>query len=116
MNRLFIDIDWGDGWLWRTETPMWDDLLELVRMETLRLGRMYPLGDIAVIKRADDGWHIKFPKARLSKEEELAIMWNSRGHFGHRFFSQEVRDTTLRVSKKPLKGSHPPYLVEVIRL
>ena len=115
-NRLFLDIDSGQGWMWRCWNPLWDDLLDLVRMEAKRLGKMYPLGKIAVIMRSDDGWFIKFPKARLTKEEELSIMWTSLSHFGHKFFSAEIKDTTLRVSPKPLKHSHPPYLREVIKI
>jgi len=114
-NRLFIDVDSNSKWMWRTG-PIWDNLLPLVRMEAIRLGAMYPLGNKAVILRSDDGWFIKFPRARLKKEEELAIMWNSMGHFGHIYFSQEIGDTTLRASSKPDRWSHPPYVVEVIRL
>jgi len=85
-------------------------------MEAKRLGDMYPLGDIAVIKRSDDGYHIKYPNARLTKDEELAIMWASRGHRGHIMFSQTVRDTTIRVSKKKGNYSHEPYLIEIMEL
>lgn len=112
LNRLFLDIDADSSWLWRTG-PV-DDLLPLVRMEAKRLGGMYPLGDIAVIKRSDNGWHIKYPNARLTKDEEIAIMWASRGHRGHIAFSDAVRDTTIRVSKKRGKYSHRPWFVEVI--
>jgi len=114
-NRVFLDYDANASWLWRTH-GLWDDLLELVRMEAYRLGKMYPLGNVAVILRADDGWHLRFPKARLTKEEELSVMWTSLSHFGHKWFSQEIGDTTLRSSRKPYKNSHPPYLREVIRL
>ncbi len=114
MNRLFLDYDSGKGWLWRLG-PLWDDLLELVRMEAKRLANMFPLGDIAVIKRSDNGWHLIFPRARLTQEQEQSIMWESRSHFGHVAFSCAVGDTTLRVSKKPSKNSHPPYLVEVMK-
>jgi len=113
-NRLFIDLDANSSWLWRTG-PV-DDLLPLVRMEAKRLGGMYPLGDIAIIKRSDDGYHLKYPKARLTKDEEISIMWASMGHRGHIMYSQEVRDTTLRTSKKKGNYSHRPYLVEVIRV
>jgi len=116
-HRLFIDVDSGDGWLWRLGDPLWDDLLELVEMEARRLMNLYGLGGVAVILRTDDGWHIRFPFARLSKEEELALMWASRGHYGHKWFSREVGDTTLRVSEKPgIRGSHPPYVRRIIRV
>jgi len=114
-NRVFLDYDANSSWLWRTG-PLWDDLLDLVRMEAYRLGKMFPLGKIAVIMRSDNGWHLRFPKARLTKEEELSVMWTSLSHYGHKWFSQEVKDTTLRSSKKPYKNSHPPFLREVIRL
>jgi hypothetical protein len=114
-NRLFIDIDSGDGWLWWT-TPLWDELLELVRMEALRLGRTYPLGKRANIMRSDNGWHIRFDEARLTKEQEESLLHESKGHFGHIRFSCEIHDTTLRVSAKARKGSTPPRLREVIEL
>lgn len=113
--RAFLDYDADSSWLWRTG-PLWDNLLELVRMEAIRLSQMYPLGHIAVIMRADNGYHIRFPKAKLTKEEELSVMWSSLSHFGHVWFSELVQDTTLRVSEKPVKNSHVPCLVEVIEL
>jgi len=114
-NRLFIDIDTNSTWLWWT-APLWDDNLELVRMEALRLGRTYPLGRRANIMRSDNGWYIRYDEARLSKEEEESLMHESKGHFGHVRFSCELHDTTLRVGPKPRKGSHEPWLVEVIEL
>lgn len=113
-NRLFLDIDSGDGWLWWTD-PLWDDLLELVRMETLRLGRMYPLGNQANIMRSDNGWHIRFEGSQLTKAEEESLLHESKGHFGFIRFSCEIHDTTLRVSAKARKGSTPPRLREVIK-
>lgn len=115
MTRSFLDYDSRIGWLWRTG-PMWDDLLDLVRMEAMRLGTMFPLGNIAVIMRSDNGWHLRFPKARLTQEQEESVMWASMSHFGHKWFSCLVKDTTLRVSRKPQKNSHEPSLREVIRL
>lgn len=95
---------------------MWDDLLELVRMEALRLGRTYPLGDTALILRSDDGWHIRFPMARLTKAEEESIMRASMGHSGYVWFSCLIHDTTLRASRTPARHSHEPYLREIIKL
>jgi len=115
LNRLFLDYDSSKGWIWRTN-PLWDDLLELVRMEAKRLSSIYPLGDIAVIMRSDNGWHLRFPKAKLTREEEESVMWTSLSHFGHIWFSCLIKDTTLRVSKKPRKNSHEPYLVEILHL
>lgn len=114
MNRLFLDYDSGRSWFTKTG-PMWDDLLELVRMEARRLAATFPLGDIAVIKRSDNGWHLIFSKARLTREQEESVMWASMSHFGHVRFSCAVGDTTLRVSSKPEKNSHEPWLVEVIQ-
>lgn len=114
-NRLFIDIDANSSYLWRTD-PLWDDLLELVRMEALRLGRIFPLGRRANIMRSDNGWYIRFDEARLTKDEEEGIMRASKGHFGHIRFSCELHDTTLRVSAKARKRSTPPRLREVIDL
>jgi len=112
--RVFLDYDSGRSWFTRTG-PMWDNLLELVRMEARRLANMFPLGDTAVIMRSDNGWHIKFTKARLTREQEESVMWSSLSHFGHVSFSCAVGDTCLRVSKKPVKNSQKPCLVEVIQ-
>ena len=114
-NRLFIDIDANSSYLWHTD-PLWDDLLELVRMEALRLGRTYPLGRRANIMRSDNGWYIRFDEARLTKAEEESLMHASKGHMGHIRFSCELHDTTLRVSAKARKHSTPPRLREVIDL
>ncbi len=114
MNRLFLDFDSNSSWFTRTG-PMCDDLLELIRMEALRLSQLYPLGDTAVIKRSDNGWHLLFPCAHLTREQEESIMWASMSHFGHVSFSAAVGDTTLRVSRKPTKNSHKPWLREVIK-
>lgn len=115
MSRLFLDYDSGKSWVWQTG-PLWDNLLELVRMEAKRLSSIYPLGDIAVIMRSDNGWHLRFPKAKLTRDEEESVMWASLSHFGHIWFSCLIEDTTLRVSKKPRKNSHEPYLVEILHL
>lgn len=114
-NRLFLDIDSGKGFLWRVP-PLWDDLLDLVRMEAIRLSQMYPLGHIAVIMRSDNGWFIRYPHAHLTKAEEESVMWTSMTHYGHRWFSSLIHDSTLRASKKPYKQSHKPFLREVIKL
>lgn len=115
MNRSFLDYDTGQGWLWRTG-PLWDDLLELVRMEAKRLANIFPLGHIAVIMRSDNGWHLRFPKARLTQEQEESVLYESMSHYGHVWFSLLIGDTTLRVSKKPQKNSHETWLREVIYL
>lgn len=66
--------------------------------------------------RSDNGWHLRFPRANLTREQEESVMWTSLSHYGHKWFSCLVQDTTLRVSKKPYKNSHEPYLVETIIL
>lgn len=115
MPRGFLDYDSGKGWLWRLD-PLRDDLLDLVKMEARRLAAMYPLGPIALILRSDNGWHLRFPKARLTREQEESVMWTSKSHFGHVWFSCLVGDTTLRTSAKPGKNSFRPCLWEEIKL
>ena len=83
MNRVFLDYDSSIGWLWRIG-PLWDDLLDLVRMEAKRLGKIFLLGDIAVIMRSDNGWHLRFPKARLTQEQMETVMIASKSHRGPR--------------------------------
>lgn len=113
--RVFLDYDSNSSWFTRTG-PMWDDLLELVRMEARRLSQLYPLGDIAVIMRSDNGWHLRFPRAHLTREQEESVMWSSLSHFGHVRFSCALEDSCLRVSRKPVKNSQKPCLVEMMQL
>lgn len=115
MNRLFLDYDSSIGWLWRLG-PLWDDLLPLVRMEAQRLAKLFPLGHVAVIMRSDNGWHLKFPHSRLTQEQMEVVMIASMSHRGHVYFSIVIKDSTLRVSKKPYKNSHEPFLVEVMNV
>ncbi len=113
--RVFLDYDSGRSWFTRTG-PMWDNMLELVRMEARRLAAMFPLGDTAVIMRSDNGWHLRFPRAHLTREQEESVMWSSLSHFGHIRFSCALEDSCLRVSRKPVKNSQKPCLVEVIKV
>jgi hypothetical protein len=113
--RLFVDIDAGCRWIWKLKDPLWDDLYPLVKMEAKRLADLYPVGDRATIHRSDNGWHIQFNKASLTKEEEQALMTSSLGHMGHIIFSLKVGDTAIRWSEQPVKGSHKPLLREVMK-
>jgi len=114
-HKLFLDYDADRSWFTRTG-PLWDDLLELIRLEAVRLAKMFPLGNTAVIMRSDNGWHLIFPHARLTREQEESVMWSSLSHYGHIWFSCLIGDTTLRVSKKPEKNSHEPWIREVIKI
>lgn len=116
MGRVFLDYDDNSSWFMRERNPLWSSTLELIRIEAKRLANLFPLGNKAIILRSDNGFHLRFPKARLSRDEEESVMWVSKSHYGHKCFSSLVEDTTLRVSRKPEKDSHRPYLVEVIEL
>ena len=114
-HRLFIDGD-ETNWFMRSPSPLWTSP-EMVEIEAKRLMTMFPkLGKIAMIFRSDDGWHLRFYQSRLSWSEMEAALCESRmEHHGHRVFSMLLEDDTIRVSKKPYRGSHEPYLLKVIK-
>lgn len=115
-DRLFIDAD-ENSWLLRSNNPLWTDA-EMVKIEAKRLLRMFPkLGDEALIMRSDKGWHLRFNQSRLTWPEMVTALCESKiEHHGHRLFSILLEDDTIRVSKKPGKYSHKPYLWEVVHL
>ena len=115
-HRLFIDAD-EQGWFLRSVNPLWTDA-EMVRIEAKRLLGLFPkLGDTALIFRTDNGWHLRFNKSRLTWPEMVAALCESKiEHHGHRRFSFLLEDDTIRVSKKPSKNSHEPWLREVIKV
>lgn len=116
LHRLFIDAD-EQGWFLRSDNPLWTDC-EMVRIEAKRLMGLFPkLGDTALIFRTDNGWHLRFNQSRLTWAEMVAALCESKiEHHGHRLFSMLLEDDTLRVSKKPVKNSQKPWLVEVIKV
>ena len=117
MGRVFLDYDENSNWFMRRgRNPLWSNYIELIRFEAKRLANLFPLGNIAVIMRSDNGFHLRFPKARLTQEQEESVMYESMSHCGHVRFSILVEDTTLRVSRKPEKNSHEVWLREVIYL
>lgn len=115
-HRLFIDGD-EQGWFLRSRDPLWTDA-EMVKIEAKRLLRMFPkLGVTALIFRSDNGWHVRFNQSRLTWPEMVAALCESKiEHHGHRLFSILLQDDTIRVSRKPDKNSHKPYLVEIIKI
>lgn len=115
-HRLFLDGD-EQGWFLRSHDPLCTNA-EMISIEAKRLLRMFPkLGDVALIMRSDKGWHLRFNQSRLTWPEMVAALCESRiEHHGHRLFSILLEDDTIRVSKKPDKYSHKPYLWEVVEL
>jgi len=115
-NRLFLDYDLGANWFLRDYNPLWQSNRELVRIEAKRLKTLLPkLGKALIMKSNDKGsYHLRFPFAQLSKDEELQLMIHSLSHRGHVYFSLLVEDTTLRAGKKSRGKTFVPYLVEVI--
>jgi len=94
---LFLDYDGVD--------------LEFVLMDLDRLLRLCPdLGD-AMIYRTDGGYHVVFPKSRLTAGERNALLLYSRAHYGFKWFTIEVDTATLRFTRKPTKGSCPPIYI-----
>ena len=89
----------------------------MVEIEAKRLMGLFPkLGNTALIFRTDNGWHLRFNKSRLTWPEMAAALCESKmEHHGHRHFSLLLKDDTIRVSKKPDKNSHEPYLHACMR-
>jgi len=115
LNRLFLDMDVNANWFLRC-TGIWETNRELVRIEAKRLQRLLPkLGKALIMKSNDKGsYHLRFPFASLTKEQELQVMIHSLSHRGHVFFSCVVGDSCLRVGKKSKGKTFAPYLIEVI--
>lgn len=118
--NLLLDIDetpyLAEDWFaYNPKHNLWSTP-EMARIEAKRLKSLWgkKLGKRACILRGDNGYHLHFPDANLTKQEEEVAMIMSRGHRGHVYYSLLLHDTTLRVSKKPWGNSHPPTLVEVI--
>lgn len=129
LNRLFLDIDVPIGrpekfterilgfWI----PKHWIDFntrefLELVVLDVGRLLQTFPkLGGIALIYRSSlTGFHVRFPKAKLSFEEVEAMQFQSLlCHEGYRYFCRLVQDETLRVSGK--RGAREPQLIIEVR-
>lgn len=115
-HRLAIDAD-DDCWFLRSEDPLWTDT-EMLEIEARRLSFLFPkLGSVALLIRSSlNGWHLRFNKSRLTwPEMEAALCESKAEHFGHRLFSQLLKDDTIRVSRKPSKPGKP-YLRKIITI
>ncbi len=112
----FLDYDRGQNWLFFVPyREIWDDTLDLVRMEAKRLHDALPkLGNKAVIMRTSGGWHLIFPDADLTWGENEALMHYSLAHKGYIRYSILLTDNTLRVG--PKRKSPKPTLKEIIYL
>lgn len=118
MTRLFLEFD-GDYWLFRSHKPLWDDSVEIARIEAKRHQTLFPQLGKAIIMRSNIGqgkWHIRFPDAKLTKEQEHVLQVESKSHRGYVYFCEEVGDSTLRVSTKNKGKTMAPYLVEIIEV
>lgn len=115
-NRVFLDYDFGANWFLRDYTPLWQSNRELVRIEAKRLKTLLPkLGKALIMKSNDKGsYHLRFPFAQLTKDEEQQVMIHSLSHRGHVYFSCVVGDSCLRVSKKSRGKTFEPYLIEIV--
>lgn len=117
--RVFLDYD-NSNWFLKGKAAWnrwyWETNRELVRIEAKRLKTLLPsLGKALIMKSNDKGrYHLRFPDARLTKEQELNVMLSSLSHKGHVWFSIAVRDTALRVSGKSKGKVGVPYLVEIV--
>lgn len=119
---LFLDYDLQDrrsgNWGWLFYLPKWwvdfrfSDFLELILMDVKRLQRMFRLGKAVVYRSSQNGVHVYFPDARLTKEQVEAILLESKCHWGFKQFSVRVGDQTLRVSGK--KGAGRPELICIL--
>jgi len=113
----FFDYDIGETWFFYVpRESLWDDTIDLIRLEAHRLHAVLPekMGSRAVISRSSpSGWHLIFPDASLTWEENAALLFYSRAHRGYVRYSLLLTDCTLRVGEKP--GVAAPYQVEIIK-
>lgn len=116
-HRLAIDAD-EDCWFLRSsDDPLWTDT-EMLEIEARRLCFLFPkLGnEVLLIRSSLNGWHLRFNKSRLTwPEMEAALCASKVEHFGHKMFSQLLKDDTIRVSRKPGKPVKP-YLRKIIKI
>ena len=103
------------------------DLLDIVRMDARRLIEFPEMGGVMVIKRSMQGYHLRAPLSRLTREEyELALLL-CRGDTGFKWWSLTHGKATLRISEKVIVKQigdrfvgrriqrDTPQVIEVIR-
>jgi len=110
------------------------ELLELVKIDIQRIFHLLGprAGKVAVIKRSSHGFHVNYPFAKITKEENCWLLENSPLDSGYRYWAIERGCTTLRISDKIIVkevGEKPwskrfvgcrvvkdvPFVVETIR-
>jgi len=107
------------------------ELLEMVQVDAKRI--MHLLGPRignAVVKQSVNGFHLKFPFARITEEEVAWMMQGSPLDSGYRYWCMERGSSTLRIGPKTIMkevGTGPrrrfvgrrrvedtPFVVEII--
>lgn len=108
-----------------------DQLLEIVQIDAKRIIHLLgPRIGKAVIKRSINGYHLKFPFARITEEEVAWLMEGSPVDTGYAWWVRERGSSTLRIGHKTIVrevGTGPlrrfvgrrrvedtPFVVEVI--
>lgn len=116
---FFLDIDESckDWYYYRRKHANSRTCQDLVELEAKRMMNLCPkLGDTALIYRSsNNGWHIIYPKARLTWKEVETLLSLARCHNGYKYFSLLVKDQTVRVSPKYKSKIHAPYLSKIVR-
>jgi len=94
---LFIDYDL-DSFLLRGLSP--SEALDLVLCYVKSLQNVFKLGR-AVIYRSDNGFHVRFPFARLSEKEVVFLTQYAKAESGYLYWTKvkEGRQC-LRISRK----------------
>ena len=79
------------------------ELLELVLIDAKRIQHlMGPRAGRAIVKQSINGYHLKFPFARLTEEEVAWLMEGSPIDSGYKYWVQERHSSTLRIGPKTI--------------
>jgi len=79
------------------------DLLELVLIDAKRIMHLLgPRAGPAVVKQSVNGYHLRFPFARVTEEEVAWLMEGSPVDSGYRYWCMERGSSTLRIGPKTI--------------
>ena len=99
MMTLKLDFDMYG----HPELRSMDELYDLVLLDAQRIQHLLgPRAGRAIIKQSINGYHLKFPFARLTEEEVAWLMEGSPVDSGYKYWVQERHSSTLRVGPKTI--------------
>ena len=99
MYTLKMDFDFYG----HPELHSMNELYDLVLLDAQRIQHLLgPRAGRAIVKQSINGYHLKFPFARLTEEEVAWLMEGSPVDSGYKYWVQERHSSTLRVGPKTI--------------